>query len=152
MISNKGIICKSISFHLNKWAILNNLHYEWIKIDLFCVFCSDWGGPGEACVCHRTHLPGVLATSCTFSARCGLGGHVYGQSHFKSCLLSQQWAWLARLPPSSLPDELALVLVLVTGIWVMCLLGQDRKSLSDPGCRHHLTDAGLKLGMSEGQS
>lgn len=37
------------------------------EIDPFCVFCSDWGGPGGVCVCHKTQLLGVLSTSCMFN-------------------------------------------------------------------------------------
>lgn len=100
--------------------------------------------PRSLCICHKNQLECYLHQVCSvpdevWEVTC------YGQSHFKGCHLSHLWTWLTRLSSSSLPDELALLLVLVTGTWVMCLLGQDRKSLSDPGCQNDLTNAGLEL-------
>lgn len=144
MISNKGIICKTINFHLNKWAIMNNFHCEW-NWSLLCILL--WLRRPRRSLC-MSQDPITWSVIYVMYVQC----HIYGQSHFKSCHLNQWWTWLAGLPPSSLPDELAQLFVLVTGMWVMCLLGQDRKSLSGPGCQDHLTDAGPELGMSEGQS
>lgn len=107
MISNKGIICKTINFHLNKWAIMNNFHCEW-NWSLLCILL--WLRRPRRSLC-MSQDPITWSVIYVMYVQC----HIYGQSHFKSCHLNQWWTWLAGLPPSSLPDELALLLVLVTG-------------------------------------
>lgn len=48
MISNKGIICKTIQFPSKQMNYAEQLSL-WMNIHPFCVFCSDWRSP-EVCV------------------------------------------------------------------------------------------------------